>query len=94
MEAPIRLVHQVLYDLVEVGILSETTDEGGADAAYQPARCVESLTVKRVLDSLETHGSDKIPLAESAVREKLSGALKEFGDLVEKAPANVLLQDI
>ncbi len=91
VEAPVRLVHQVLYDLVEAGVLSETVGEGRDDAGYQPARSVETLTVKSVLDSIEAKGSDSIPLAESKARDKLSLSLEEFGALMEKSSANVLL---
>jgi membrane protein len=94
LEAPVRLVHQVLYDLVESGILSETAVEGRGSVGYQPARSVETITVKSVLDSLERKGTDGIPLAESEVREKLSGSLKAFDDLVEKSPANVALKNL
>jgi membrane protein len=91
VEAPVRLVHQMLYDLVEAGVLSETVGEGRDDAGYQPARSVETMTVKSVLDGLEAKGSDGIPLAESKVRDRLSASLEEFGRLIEKSPANVPL---
>ena len=48
-------------------------------------------SLSTVLDSLDAKGSDGIPLAESKVRDKLSASLEEFGTLIEKSSANVLL---
>lgn len=94
LETPIRLVHQILYELVDSGVISETKVGKNEDVAYQPARDIEALTLKNVIDMLEQRGSDNIPVAQSKELDKLSDSLKNFSDVIEKLPANIALKDI
>ena len=94
LEIPIRLVRQILYELVGSGIMSEVTVEEDKGVAYQPARDSEVLTIKNVIDALEEHGSKDIPVAESKELDKLAECLKTFRQEVERSPANIALKDI
>jgi len=94
LEIPIRLVNEILYALVNSGIISETKEDENKDVAYQPARDIEAFTVKNVIDMLEQRGSDDIPVAQSKELDKLSDCLKTFSDAIEKLPANMALKDI
>jgi membrane protein len=94
LEIPIRLVRQVLFELAEARIVSETVGEGEREVAYQPAQCPEKYTVEYVVDALDERGSDDIPVAESAELEKLSQSLASFDEVIQKSPANVSLMDI
>jgi membrane protein len=91
---PIRLVHQILYELVESGMISEVKEEEDRLVAYQPARSIEMFTIKYVIDMLEQRGSDNIPVAKSEELDKLSDCLKTFNDAIEKSQANMLLKNI
>jgi membrane protein len=91
---PIRLVRQILFELSAAGVISRVQADDERTAAYQPARDPEVLTVRFVLDALDRHGTDAIPVEHSAEMEKLSESLKAFGDLVESSPANRRLIDI
>jgi membrane protein len=94
LEIPIRLARQILYELTEGGIISETVTEADEEVAYQPAQCTEKYTAKYVLDALDKRGSDDIAVAESSELDKLSECLEAFGDIIEKSPANVSLKDL
>lgn len=94
LEIPIRLVNEILYELVNSGIISETKEDEDKDVAYQPARDIEAFTVKNVIDMLERRGSDDIPVAQSKELDKLSDCLKTFSDAIEKLPANMALKDV
>jgi membrane protein len=94
LEIPIRLVNQILYDLVTSGILSEVRMEQEKYIAYEPARDPDTLTIKYVIDALESRGSDNIPVAQSQELDRLVGRLNEFSDLLAKSEANRLLKDI
>ncbi len=94
LEIPIRLVNQILYELVASGILSEIKVAQDHDTAYEPARDPELLTVKYVVDALEQRGTDDIPVAKSEEMERLAGSLKEFGEIIEKSKANQLLKHL
>ncbi len=94
LEIPIRLVRQVLYELVESGIITDTRTAEYKELAYQPARDINTLTVAFVLDALENRGADTIPVAKTSELKKLSETLQIFSDTTRKLPANKLLKDI
>ena len=94
LEIPIRLVRQILYELVEAGLVSPIkVDEDGA-VAFQPGRNPDTMTIKHVVDVMEWHGSNNIPVAQTEELKRLAQSLKSFDDLIEKSPDNVLLKDI
>ncbi|MFO7785498.1 MAG: YihY/virulence factor BrkB family protein [Desulfatiglandales bacterium] len=94
LEIPIRLVNQLLYDLVDAGVLSEACPDGIPDTGYQPARDPDSLTIKSVLDALDHRGNDDIPVARTEAMERLSQSLGEFNKAIEASPSNLLLKSI
>jgi membrane protein len=94
LEMPIRLVHNILYDLVEGGLVSETTTKNDKELAYQPACDINKLSIQYVLAALEQSGTDTLPVAKTEGHRALSEALKNFSDTMESSPANKLLKDI
>jgi len=95
LEIPIRLVRQILQELVESDILSEIRKpEEDKEVLYQPARDVEMLTIKRVVDALENRGDSHVPVVACEELKKLTATLAAFGQIVEQAPANVTLKRI
>jgi membrane protein len=94
LEIPIRLVRQILFELVESAILSEVKKGNDKDIAYQPAIDVEKLTVKYVVESLEQRGNSDIPVGQKDELDKLSDCLNKFGSAIEKSPANIPLKSI
>ena len=94
LDIPIRLVRQILYELIESGLVSPIkVDENGA-VAFQPGRNPDKLTIKHVIDVMEWHGSNNIPVAQSEELKRLAQSLKSFDDLIETSPDNVLLKDV
>lgn len=94
LEIPIRLVNQLLYELVEAGILSESCPDDDRSMRYLPARDPDGLTIKTVLDALAHRGNDAIPVARSEDMERLSRSLNEFNKTIESSPSNLLLKSI
>jgi membrane protein len=94
LEIPIRLVNQILYDLVSSGILSEVMMDQDKCIAYEPARNPDTLTIKYVVEALESRGSDHIPVAQSPELAGLIESLKAFSDLLDKSEANRPLKDV
>ena len=54
---PIRIVNDLLYELVQIGVLTEIPggDKDG-ESLYQPAECLSRLSVGTLIDRLEAHG--------------------------------------
>lgn len=94
LEIPIRLVRQILFELVESGILSEVKKDDKKDVAYQPAIDVGKLTIKYVVESLEQQGNSAIPVGKTSELDKLSDCLSTFAADIEKSPANILLKNL
>ncbi len=94
LDIPIRLVHQILYELVACGIISDTRTEEYNELAYQPARDINTLTIKFVVESLEDRGIDNIPVAQTAGLRVISEILQSFREEIEKSRMNRLLKDI
>ena len=94
LEIPIRLVNHILHELVACGIISDIQTEENKEAAYQPARDINSLTIKFLIESLEDKGIDTIPVAQTAESKALSEILDAFRDEIGRSPSNRLLKDI
>ncbi len=94
LEIPIRLVREILHELVRSSIVSEICENEYKETAYQPAQDIDLFTIKYVIDGIEHHGNDNIPVSSSKELEKLSECLKAFSEAIEKSPANMLLKEI
>jgi membrane protein len=94
LEIPIRLVEQILKELVEAGILSDTEVKKNKEMSYQPARDINAITINTVIEALDQKGVNNIPVAQTAELRHLSEALKTLNEEIEKSPANCLLKDI
>jgi membrane protein len=94
LEIPIRLVHQILDEFVESGIFSDTYIKEYKELAYQPARDINVISIKSIIDALDQIGVDNIPVSQTSELKVLSEALQTFSDAVDKLPSNRLLKDI
>jgi len=94
LESPIRLVNQVLFELVQCRILCETIGADEEEVLYQPARDVDSLSINFVVQALDRLGNDEVPLEQSQEMNKISGCISEFSDMIDSSDANLLLKDI
>jgi membrane protein len=94
LEIPIRLVRQILYDLVKGGILSEVNIGEDKESGYQPAKDINSLTINHVLKAISEQGIDDLPVARTQELETLSKAMQDISEIVERAPSNRLLKDL
>ena len=94
LEMPIRLLHQILHDLVESGLFIETRTKDDSTFGYQPACDIKKLTISSIVEAIEHHGTEGIPIAQTEELTALSDSLKQFSHEMENSPANKLLKDI
>ena len=94
LKIPIRLVHSILFDLVESRVVAETRTREDQKFGYQPARDINTLTIKFVVDAIEQNGTNSIPVARNEEFGALSAAIEKFREDMEASPANKLLKDI
>ncbi len=94
LQMPIRLVHRILSELVESGLVSEIKTKTDKEFAYQPARDINQLTIQSVLQALDQQGIEDIPVAQTEGYQALSQALQDFSQSMAESPANKLLKEI
>lgn len=94
LELPMRLVRQLLYELVNSRVLVEVVIPGRETRGYQPARDVKQLTVMAVIEALEQHGYDEIPLGHSKELQALAHTLDEFAAMLKSSPRNLPLVEL
>ena len=91
---PIRLTHQILYELQEINLLHEVVDENNEDIGYQPSMDINKMNVALLLDRLDTHGSEDFKIDKdkefSEQWEVLMNAREEY----YKSASHVLLKDL
>ncbi|MDD7257240.1 MAG: YihY/virulence factor BrkB family protein [Prevotellaceae bacterium] len=83
---PIRITHDLLFDLTRIGLLTEvTSDEKSEESVYQPALTLEKLTAGMLIDRLEAEGRWKLDInmhqMESEAWRKIRKFRTEYLDL-------------
>lgn len=94
LECPIRLLREVLFDLCECGILSETRGKDEEDPGYQPAQSTDGLTLSHVVDLFDNHGSDHTAFGVAADTERVINQIALLRQSIEHVPDNCRVQDI
>lgn len=93
LSIPLPLVGHLLHELTTAGVLSEVKRDTDEDSGYQPARNVDQLTIKSVIDMINTRG-EEILLPSSPELELILNSLDKFDCEMSKSDGNVLLKNI
>ncbi len=72
----------------------ETAKGEMGEAAFQPGRTIENITLKFAPDEHEKYGVTKIPDHRSDDAERITECLREISETIEKSPGNVPIKDI
>ena len=92
---PIRIVHELLFLLVRIHMLSEVTvDDATDNVAYQPAISLEKLSVGLLLDRLENDGKNDTDIKHTATVGELWAATRAAHSQYIATQRNVLLKDL
>jgi membrane protein len=94
VEIPVRLVRQILDDLVIAGLVAETTKTVDHRTTYQPARTIEDITIQTVLKTYEQAGTLKVKAVNGEGNDKIAQYVDEISTAISELPANVRLKDI
>ncbi len=92
---PIRFVNDLLYELIEAGLIIEvTSDEKGEFSHYMPAEDINNLTVGVMIGRLESMGKWKIDLdISSLLTEEWNKVIKVRNQYLIDS-RNILLKDL
>jgi membrane protein len=94
LEIPIRLARQILFELTGAGVLSEVKVDDFGGVGYQPAYPTENISVADVVERLDRHGTEAVPIAPSKDLDRLRESVDQLRELAAKSPANVRLKDL
>lgn len=93
LNLPIRLVHELIFELQKTGIITETILSEDEINAYQPAMDIQMITIRMIVEKLEQQGETSIRF-DSTNSDKLVNTFEKFNELLRNNDANVLLKDI
>ena len=94
LELPENFVAPILGELVDCRLVSCVRRDNDESASFQPALDINKLSIYYILNALDKHGTDVIPLKKDPSLEALSKSLKTMELAVKKSNANILLKDL
>jgi len=94
LKLPIKLVQDVVYELMEAGVLVEVNAEDGKNIYYHPARDVGTLKVSDIIGTLENKGTSDFHGKESSALAQFRNILDQFQAKIRSTDTDVLLRDI
>ncbi len=94
LKLPIRLVNELLFELVESKVFSEVSLGRNNEVFYQPALDISKLSVVTVISMVETRGRSDFHFEESKELNHLRNILDEFESKLSDSEDNVLLKDL
>jgi len=94
LDLPHRLTRELLGELTEAGVLTESGNLYSGELYYQPARATDTLTIEAVLEALDARGAVELPMQKTSELDEIARALEAFRETLKGSPANRLLRDI
>jgi membrane protein len=94
MGIPVRLIRDIIYDLVNAGIINETYTHEIREVAYQPALDPAKITISFVIDALDNQGQNVIFDKESIDHIKLNDIIDSFYNDLRNSPKNTALKEL
>jgi len=94
LKLPLRLVNDLLFELVESKVFIEVTIDDKEDMYYQPAIYINKLTVTEVIEMFEGRGSSDIHFEETKALVHLRKILADFDNTLKNSEDNILLKDL
>lgn len=91
---PIRLVRDILYDMVQARILVETITESPKEKGYQPAIDINKITIQFVSQKLDDLGGSKQMAKDSKIHTRINELYDEIFKTLSSSPTNMTLKDI
>jgi membrane protein len=94
LKLPLRLVNELLFELVESKVFSEVSLDDSKETYYQPALDINKLTITKVIDMMESKGSSDFHFEETKDLNRLKNILSGFEFKLGASEDNLLLKDL
>lgn len=93
-EAPIRLVRELLYELVRAGVLAQVMTADETRQYYQPAKDIGHLTIRNVINLLERSGQDPMGMVKEGELDLIARKMDQLDQVLMRSSEDVLLKDL
>jgi membrane protein len=94
LDLPVRLVRTIIFEFTETGIFSGIKTDGEKDLAYQPAMSENKLSVRYIMDKLDRHGVNEMPIQHTQELDSIHKLIDDFDHILDENKGNVLVKDI
>lgn len=91
---PMRLVNELVFELVEAGILAELAADNPKDRSYHPAVDINKITVEYIYSQMESTGGDQMIVTESDELNRITKIHEHTIHAIQESPSNILIKDI
>jgi membrane protein len=91
---PIKIMRDILSDLQEVGLVTETLASHHKENAYQPGLDISHITIRGIIEKLDHQGMDVLIAHKSPALEELKLTMNKFNAAMTNAPENRLVKDL
>ncbi|HTA63774.1 MAG TPA: hypothetical protein VK835_15030, partial [Bacteroidia bacterium] len=78
----------------ETKIFVEVKTDKEKEVAYQPGISENNLTVKYILDKLDTKGVNELPIHSATELENIHKVMNEFDQVIKDNKGTILVKDI
>jgi membrane protein len=94
LDIPVRLVRDIIYELLEVGIVSETVSKHMKENAFQPAQDLNRLKVAYIIDLLDKRGTSSFDIKNKTELNKITRIVDGFDIELSKSKLNSKIYEI
>jgi membrane protein len=94
IQLPLKLVRQIIYELINCKLIIEVKTEKEKEFAYQPAFDIHKITVQTVIERLERSGNNDVNYTGLPVCKKFHGIIEQFNQDINSNEHNKLIADI
>ena len=94
LDMPVRLVRMITFDFIETGIFTEVKTKEEKEVAYQPGISENELSVKYILDKIDTKGVNEMPIHSTHELKVIHKVMDDFDEVITQNKGNVLVKDI
>ena len=95
LSLPTRIVNDVLYQLVEAGMLIEVNNQDDdRETAFSPGRDIHGMTFYNILRAVDRKGTTHLHLAGTAEMRQIEQSLKELRSTIRSEGERIRLIDL
>jgi len=91
---PLRLLNDLIFEMIECGVLAELANDSSKERSYQPALDINQLTVDNLYTRLEKLGGEHLIVTESTKLDKIMKIHEHLMNEMRESPSNILIKNI